>query len=67
IYLFLTMPTLYEKEMESLRKLLAEVQTDEDRDFDNEGNRHDNVLEENFSDHGSFREHDTKSEEDGDF
>ncbi|GBM35097.1 hypothetical protein AVEN_157767-1 [Araneus ventricosus] len=42
--------------MERLRKLLAEVETDEDLDFDNEY----------FSDHESFCEHDTKSEKDGD-
>ncbi|GBL95871.1 hypothetical protein AVEN_227118-1 [Araneus ventricosus] len=47
-----------------LRKLLAEVETDEDPDFDNEDNGHENVLEEIFSDHESFCEHDTESEED---
>ncbi|GBN36625.1 hypothetical protein AVEN_136409-1 [Araneus ventricosus] len=36
IYLLLTMPASYGKEMERLRKLLAEVETDEDSDFDNE-------------------------------
>ncbi|GBN84491.1 hypothetical protein AVEN_137868-1 [Araneus ventricosus] len=33
IYLLLTMPTSYEKEMERLWKLLAEIETDEDQDF----------------------------------
>ncbi|GBN18160.1 hypothetical protein AVEN_127197-1 [Araneus ventricosus] len=59
------MPTPYEKEMERLRKLLAEVETDEDPDFDNEDNGPEDVLEEIFSDHESFCEHDTESEEDG--
>ncbi|GBN46012.1 hypothetical protein AVEN_105163-1, partial [Araneus ventricosus] len=54
------------KEMERLRKLLAEVETDEDPDCDNEDNGPEDVLEEIFSDHESFREHDTESEEDGD-
>ncbi|GBN20986.1 hypothetical protein AVEN_263903-1 [Araneus ventricosus] len=61
------MPTPYEKEIERLRKLLAEDETNEDSDFDNEDNGPEDVLEENFSDHESFSEHDTKSEEDGDF
>ncbi|GBL96403.1 hypothetical protein AVEN_146839-1, partial [Araneus ventricosus] len=52
--------------MERLRKLLAEVETDEDPDFDNEDNGPEDVLEENSSDHKSFCEHDTKSEEGGD-
>ncbi|GBO27453.1 hypothetical protein AVEN_17625-1, partial [Araneus ventricosus] len=52
VYLFLTTPTAYEKEMERLRKLLAEVETYEDPDFDNEDNGPDDVLEEIFSDHG---------------
>ncbi|GBN56193.1 hypothetical protein AVEN_231676-1 [Araneus ventricosus] len=52
--------------MEHLRKLLAEVETDEDPDFDNEDNGPEGVLEEIFSDHESFCEHDTESEEDGD-
>ncbi|GBM95434.1 hypothetical protein AVEN_69527-1 [Araneus ventricosus] len=52
--------------MELLRKLLAEVETDEDPDFDNEDNGPEDVLEENFSDHESFSEHDTESEQDGD-
>ncbi|GBN15596.1 hypothetical protein AVEN_24259-1 [Araneus ventricosus] len=66
IYLLLTMPTPYEKEMERLQKLLAEVETDEDTDFDNEYNGPEDVLKEFFSDHESFCEHDTESEEDGD-
>ncbi|GBM76653.1 hypothetical protein AVEN_234871-1 [Araneus ventricosus] len=60
------MPTTYEKELERLRKLLAEVETDEDPNFDNEDNGPENVLEEIFSDHESFCEHDTESEEGGD-
>ncbi|GBO24073.1 hypothetical protein AVEN_194022-1, partial [Araneus ventricosus] len=60
------MPTAYEKEMERLRKLLAEVETDENPDFDNEVNGPGDVLEEIFSDHKSFCEHDTESEENGD-
>ncbi|GBN73626.1 hypothetical protein AVEN_35485-1 [Araneus ventricosus] len=60
------MPTPYEKEMECLRKLLAEVETDEDPDFDNEGNGPEDDLEEIFSDHENFREHVTESEEGGD-
>ncbi|GBN02826.1 hypothetical protein AVEN_216786-1 [Araneus ventricosus] len=60
IYLLLTMPTSYEKEMECLRKLLAEVETDEDSNFDNEDNGPEDILEENFSDHESFSEHDTE-------
>ncbi|GBM82768.1 hypothetical protein AVEN_259905-1 [Araneus ventricosus] len=60
------MTTSYEKEMERLRKLLTEVESEEDTDFDNEDNRPEDVLEENFSDHESFSEHDTELEEDGD-
>ncbi|GBM50597.1 hypothetical protein AVEN_70235-1 [Araneus ventricosus] len=60
------MPTPYEKEMECLRKLLAEVETDEDPDFDNGNNGPENVLENIFSHHKSFCEHDTESEEDED-
>ncbi|GBN88190.1 hypothetical protein AVEN_231800-1 [Araneus ventricosus] len=52
--------------MERLRKPFAEVETDEDPDFENEDNGFEDVLEEVFSDHESFSEHDTKSEEDGD-
>ncbi|GBN33979.1 hypothetical protein AVEN_208296-1 [Araneus ventricosus] len=63
IYLLLTMPTPYEKEMERLRKFLSEVETEEDPAFDNEP---EDVLEEIFSDHESFCEHDTESEEDRD-
>ncbi|GBM89643.1 hypothetical protein AVEN_109634-1 [Araneus ventricosus] len=57
------MTTPYEKEMECLRKLLAEVEIDEDSDFDNEDNGHGDVLEENFSDHECFSEHDTEESE----
>ncbi|GBO21661.1 hypothetical protein AVEN_139581-1 [Araneus ventricosus] len=53
-------------ETERFRKLLAEVETDEDPDFDNEDNGPEDVLEEFFSAHESFCEHDTESEEDGD-
>ncbi|GBL99833.1 hypothetical protein AVEN_162838-1 [Araneus ventricosus] len=48
------MPTPYELEIEYLRKFLAEVETDEDSDFDNGP---EDVLEENFSDHESFGKH----------
>ncbi|GBM06492.1 hypothetical protein AVEN_58329-1 [Araneus ventricosus] len=51
--------------MERLRELLAEVETAEDPDFDNEDNGPEDVSEENFSDHESFCEHDTESKEDG--
>ncbi|GBL76044.1 hypothetical protein AVEN_234354-1 [Araneus ventricosus] len=51
--------------MESLHKLLAEVETDEDPDIVNEDNGLEDVLEEIFSDHESFCEHDMESEEDG--
>ncbi|GBM19508.1 hypothetical protein AVEN_107983-1 [Araneus ventricosus] len=54
------MPTPYEKEMESLHTLLADVEADEDSTFKNEDNGSEDVLELNSS------EHDTKSEEDGD-
>ncbi|GBM80251.1 hypothetical protein AVEN_96886-1 [Araneus ventricosus] len=40
--------------MEFFRKLLAEVETDEDPDFDNEDNESEDVLEDVFSDHESF-------------
>ncbi|GBM85867.1 hypothetical protein AVEN_217235-1 [Araneus ventricosus] len=60
IYLLLTMPTTYEKEMERLRKLLAEVEIDEDPDFGNVDNGSEDVLKEIFSDHQSFCEHDTE-------
>ncbi|GBM90928.1 hypothetical protein AVEN_190111-1 [Araneus ventricosus] len=59
------MPTPYEREMECFQKLLSEVKTDEDSDFDNEANGSEDVLEENFSGHESFNEHDTELEEDG--
>ncbi|GBO10695.1 hypothetical protein AVEN_40890-1 [Araneus ventricosus] len=61
------MPTPYEKEMEFLRKLLAEVGTNEDPDFDNEDNGPEDISEDNFSDHESFSEDDTESEEHGVF
>ncbi|GBM73827.1 hypothetical protein AVEN_75254-1 [Araneus ventricosus] len=57
------MRTSYE-EVKCLRKLLAEVETDEDSNLDNEDIRPEDILEENFSDHESFSAHDT--EEDGD-
>ncbi|GBM25647.1 hypothetical protein AVEN_82763-1 [Araneus ventricosus] len=62
----MTISTSYEKEMERLRKLFAEVETDDDSDFDNEDNGSEDILAENFSNHESFREYDTESEEDGD-
>ncbi|GBM77604.1 hypothetical protein AVEN_165631-1 [Araneus ventricosus] len=65
IYLLLTLPTTYEKEMELLRKLLAEIETDEDSDFENEDNEPENNLKENYPDHECFSEHDTVSEEYG--
>ncbi|GBM21080.1 hypothetical protein AVEN_202168-1 [Araneus ventricosus] len=49
--------------MERLRKLLAEVEIDDDTEFDNGS---EDILAENFSDDESFGEHDTESEEDGD-
>ncbi|GBN84777.1 hypothetical protein AVEN_26962-1 [Araneus ventricosus] len=42
------MPPPYEKEMERLRKFLAEVETDEGPDFGNEDNGPEDVLEEIF-------------------
>ncbi|GBN14372.1 hypothetical protein AVEN_275147-1 [Araneus ventricosus] len=48
IYLLLTMPTPYE-EMKCLRKLLAEVETDEMPDFDSEDNGPEDVIEVNFT------------------
>ncbi|GBM64110.1 hypothetical protein AVEN_173264-1 [Araneus ventricosus] len=60
------MLTSYEKEIERLRKLLAEVETHEDSDLDFEHNGLEDVLEENFSDHERFRQHDMESEEDED-
>ncbi|GBN35815.1 hypothetical protein AVEN_66286-1 [Araneus ventricosus] len=59
------MPTPEEKEVERLRKLLAEVETHGDPDFGNEDNGPEDVLEDIFSDHESFCEHDTESEENG--
>ncbi|GBN10730.1 hypothetical protein AVEN_208153-1 [Araneus ventricosus] len=53
--------------MELLHKLLAEIETDEDSDFQNEDNGPENNLENNFSNHEIFSEHDTESEEDADF
>ncbi|GBM76130.1 hypothetical protein AVEN_98062-1, partial [Araneus ventricosus] len=65
VYLMLTMTISYEKEIERLCKLLAEVETDKVPDFDNENNGPEDVLKENFSDHESFSEHDKESEEGG--
>ncbi|GBN37108.1 hypothetical protein AVEN_84896-1 [Araneus ventricosus] len=48
IYLLLTMPTPFEKEMQRLHKLLAEVETDKDSDFGNEDNGPGDILEEKF-------------------
>ncbi|GBL98104.1 hypothetical protein AVEN_84601-1 [Araneus ventricosus] len=50
----------YEKEMEHLPKLLAQAETDEVSGF---ANRPEDILEDNFSDHESFSEHDMESEE----
>ncbi|GBO17611.1 hypothetical protein AVEN_36247-1 [Araneus ventricosus] len=47
--------------MERLGKLFAEVETDEDPDFDDEDNRSEDILGENFSNHESFSEYDTES------
>ncbi|GBM38937.1 hypothetical protein AVEN_271051-1 [Araneus ventricosus] len=58
------MLTPYEKEMECLLKLLADVETDEVSDFGNEDNGPEGVSEENFADHESFSNNDTESEED---
>ncbi|GBM71915.1 hypothetical protein AVEN_28692-1 [Araneus ventricosus] len=52
--------------MECFRKLLAEVETDEVSDIDNEDNGSEDDLEDNFSDHESFSEHDKEVKEDGD-
>ncbi|GBM64246.1 hypothetical protein AVEN_167271-1 [Araneus ventricosus] len=52
------------KEIERLHKLLAEVEIDEDSDFDNKDNGPEDVLEKNFSDHESFSKHNKESEED---
>ncbi|GBM17654.1 hypothetical protein AVEN_202819-1 [Araneus ventricosus] len=52
--------------MERLRKLLAEVETNEYSDHENENNLPEDVWEKNFSDHQCFSEHDTESEEAGD-
>ncbi|GBM51824.1 hypothetical protein AVEN_226752-1 [Araneus ventricosus] len=60
------MPNSYEKEMERLCQLFAEIETDEDSDVDNEENGPEDILEENFSNHESFSEHDTESEGEGD-
>ncbi|GBN72904.1 hypothetical protein AVEN_57803-1 [Araneus ventricosus] len=50
--------------MGRLRKLLAEVETGEESNFDNEDNGPEDVLEEILLDHESFSEHDSESEED---
>ncbi|GBM69749.1 hypothetical protein AVEN_75391-1 [Araneus ventricosus] len=52
--------------MERSRKRFAEIETDEDPDFGNEDNGPKDVLEDILSDHESFSEHDTQSEENGD-
>ncbi|GBM26830.1 hypothetical protein AVEN_32080-1 [Araneus ventricosus] len=52
--------------MEPLHKLLAEVETDADPDFHYDDIGHEDVSAEIFSDHESFCEHHTESEEDGD-
>ncbi|GBM66923.1 hypothetical protein AVEN_199899-1 [Araneus ventricosus] len=57
------MPIPYEKEIEILHKLLAEVETHEDSDLDLEHNGPEDVLKDNFSDHERFSEYDTESEE----
>ncbi|GBM19120.1 hypothetical protein AVEN_135604-1 [Araneus ventricosus] len=65
--MLLTTPTSYEKEMKHLLKLLAGVETDDDKsDFHNEDNGTEDNLEENFLNHEGFGEHDTESEENGD-
>ncbi|GBN34557.1 hypothetical protein AVEN_185258-1 [Araneus ventricosus] len=51
--------------MQLLRRLIAEVESDGDSDFDNEDNGPEGDLEGNFSVHENFSEHDTESEEDG--
>ncbi|GIY13787.1 hypothetical protein CEXT_733421 [Caerostris extrusa] len=58
VCLLLTMSNLYEKEMESSRRLLAEVETDEDSDINNEGHGLDCIFEDNFSDYKSFAKYD---------
>ncbi|GBN10436.1 hypothetical protein AVEN_190786-1 [Araneus ventricosus] len=50
--------------MELLLKLFAEVVTDEDSDFNNEGNRPGDILEEKFSNNESFSEYETESDGD---
>ncbi|GBM55450.1 hypothetical protein AVEN_187556-1 [Araneus ventricosus] len=52
--------------MERFRKLLAEVETDKDPDFENGDNGPEDDLAEIFSDYESFYEHDKESEDDGD-
>ncbi|GBN83721.1 hypothetical protein AVEN_63734-1 [Araneus ventricosus] len=66
IYLLLTMPAPFEKEMKRLHKLLAEEETDEDSEFENEDIGPEDVSELNFLDYERFSEHDTESGEDGD-
>ncbi|GBO28231.1 hypothetical protein AVEN_152671-1 [Araneus ventricosus] len=51
--------------MERFRKLLAEVETDEDPDFYDEENGPEDVLEDIFSDHECFCKQVKESEEDG--
>ncbi|GBM76589.1 hypothetical protein AVEN_228944-1 [Araneus ventricosus] len=60
------MPTPYEKQKERLRKFLAEAETDEDPDIDNEDTGPEVVLEEIFTYQEIFFEHGTESGGDGD-
>ncbi|GBM77027.1 hypothetical protein AVEN_67133-1 [Araneus ventricosus] len=53
--------TPYKREIDLLRKLLAEVETDDDSDFDDEDIESEDVSEEIFSDHESFSEHQKES------
>ncbi|GBN17088.1 hypothetical protein AVEN_108153-1 [Araneus ventricosus] len=52
--------------MKRLRKLLVEVVTDEDPNFDNECNGPEDDLEAIFLDHETFSKHDSESEENRD-
>ncbi|GBO29041.1 hypothetical protein AVEN_174497-1 [Araneus ventricosus] len=51
---------------DKMKKINGDFTTDEDPDIGNEDNGPEDISEEIFSDHESFREHDTESEEDGD-
>ncbi|GBM19550.1 hypothetical protein AVEN_108017-1 [Araneus ventricosus] len=57
---------LHMKKKERLHTLHAEVETDEDSDFENEDHGPEDVLELNSSYHENFSANDTESEEDGD-